>query len=147
MDEELAGWAAGQYGRISQLRAEVTAAMAAGRYATAAALASRALELSTELLGRLSATAAAEALPYLTLAFAVRADAAAARAADGDPAGAARVLADPGSRWADAAQRIALLADQDGPTAGAGILAQRLCPHGRASYTGHCLARPPCPQG
>jgi hypothetical protein len=145
MDEGLADWLAELYGAILQMRAEFAEAMAEGRYSGAVALARRAVERSGEMLARLAEVPDPEALPYLILALAVRADLAAARAVDGDPAGAASTLADVDSVWAHAAQRVVAVRDQPDLVIRPTALVQRMCPHGRASYTGRCLARPPCP--
>ena len=147
MEEQLADWLAEQYGRVSQLRAQGASALAAGEYSTAINLAARTTELSREMLDRLSGAPDSEAFPYLILAFAARADMAAARAADGDQRGASRALWDRDRLWADAASRTGAVLDQfDDSDVSTAILSQRICPHGRASYTGGCLARPPCPR-
>jgi hypothetical protein len=146
VEEELADWLAEQYGRISQLRAQGASALTAGEYSTAINLAARTTELSREMLNRLSGAPDSEAFPYLILAFAARADMAAARAADGDQQGASLALWDRDPLWADAASRMRAVLDRSGDlNVSTAVLSQRICPHGRASYTGGCLARPPCP--
>jgi hypothetical protein len=147
MDEELADQAAEQYGRISELRAEVASAMTAGDYARASDMAEHAVELSTDMLRGLVNVPGIEGLPYRLLAFAVRDDLALLRASLGDFAGIAQALTDLDEIWDAARQNvIQLLASVTYGSEETKAFGLRACPHGRPSYDGHCLARPPCPQ-
>lgn len=147
MDEEIARRAAELYGRISELRAEAASAVPAGDRARVAAILDQAFDLSTDMLRGLAGVRGVEALPYRLLAFAVRDDIALARASAGNLSSFAQVFTDLDEVWSaanqDVAQVISGLVDRFlGPDVS---LALRACPHGRPSYDGHCLARPPCP--
>ena len=137
MDEELAGRAAEQYGRISQMRAEVVRAIAAGEYEAATSVAEQALELSKNSVELLDDAETAESVPHLVLAFALQADLTVARIAAGKPEEVESGVAslDPGL----------LLSSYIDSVRSDLAMAARQCPHGRASYTGVCLAKPPCP--
>jgi hypothetical protein len=144
VEVELADRIAVEYGKIIRLRLEYSSAMAEGEYSVAIGLAVRAAELSMAILDVLSDLREAESLPYVILAFATMADLGVARAADGDHSGAADVLRSLRRLLARTAPDETEQEDID-LSVGTQILSQRMCPHGRASYTGHCLAKPPCP--
>ncbi|GEM_PF-6321046 len=134
--EGLSGWAAEQYGAIGELRAEATRLMAAGEHSRAAEVAQQALEVCLQTVERLASQGAgAEILvPHEVLAITALGDLASASTAAGDLAGALDHLA--------AIRRVVTQMDERPVVA----LARRRCPHGRASYDGNCLSRPPCPR-
>jgi len=139
MDEDLAGWAAEQLGRITQMRLEAAEAVVGGDYEAAIRISEQAFELSRFTLDRLADVEEPEITPYEAVAFATLADLAVARAASG------QLDEGPGVDLASLGTALLLLARTDTrqPTTDA---ARRSCPHGRFSYTGQCLKRPPCPQ-
>jgi len=133
--EELIGRVAELYGRNTQTREEVVRAIAAGEYETAIDIAERALgELRRKTPELLEGAEIQEGFPLLALASALQVDLTVARIAAGRPEdvdpGVPPVRADPDlSRYFSSEPE----------------MAARRCPHGRATYTGLCLARPPCP--
>jgi hypothetical protein len=138
MNREQAGRAAELYGRTTQARVEVVRAIADGEYETA-------IRIADEALGVLGQTAPEllddaeiqESLPLLALVSALQGDLTVARIAAGRPEDVQGGLA--------ALSPDRFLASYFGSALSAPQMAARRCPHGRATYTGYCLARPPCP--
>jgi hypothetical protein len=132
--EALSGRVAELYGRTTQMRVEVVRAIAAGEYETAIGIAEQAVgELDRKAPELLENAEITERLPLLALAFALQGDLTVARLAAGRPED---VQSDFPSLSPD---RLSTYFGSEPE------MATRRCPHGRATYTGYCLARPPCP--
>jgi hypothetical protein len=137
-EEERSDRMAELYGRISQARVEIVGALAAGEYETAISIGEQALEAlgqnAPELLEDAEITAS---LPLLVLASALQGDLTVARIAAGKPedvqGGGPGLGPD------------LFLTSYIGSVRNELAMAARRCPHNRATYTGRCMARPPCP--
>ncbi len=137
-EEELTGRVAELYGRTSQTRVEVVRAIAAGEYETAIGIAVRALgELNQQASELLEDAEMPESLPLLVLAAALQGDLTVARIAAGKPE---EVQGDGPPLGPDL-----FFTSYIGSVRNELAMAARRCPHNRATYTGYCLARPPCP--
>ena len=137
-EEERSGRVAELYGRISQARVEVVGALAVGEYETAISIAEQALEALGQNASELLEDAEMPAsLPLLVLASALQGDLTVARIAAGKPedvqGGGPGLGPD------------LFLTSYIGSVRNELAMAARRCPHNRATYTGYCMARPPCP--
>jgi len=137
MDDELASWAAEQLGRVSRMRVEVAEAIDVGDYESAIRISEEAFELSRLTLERLADVDGPETSPHEAMAFATLSDITVARAAVGRP--------DPEADSGLASLQSLLLLGRTGARPPETAMARRSCPHGRFTYDGHCLKKPPCP--
>lgn len=137
-EEERSGRVAELYGRTTQARVEVVHALAAGEYETAISIAEQVLDAldqdASELLEDADVSAS---IPLLVLASALQGDLAVARIAAGKPE---EVQGGGPSLGPDF-----FFTSYIGSVRNELAMAARRCPHNRATYTGYCMARPPCP--